>query len=279
MGRESGRNSETMLKNWLALMVGNSRLHWAWFMESTLQQAWDSAHFSTEDIGYLIEHHLDFAAGIDGAVNQRAGLPIGSIVPANLPLWVASVIPDQLPLWQAYSHTQVITLDRIPLQGLYSTLGIDRALALLGAATVYELPCLVIDAGTALTFTAADADGRLVGGAILPGLQLQLRSLAEHTAALPYLSSEQVLLPQRWANNTADAIWSGLLYTLLAGIRDFITTWQEQQAAGAIVLTGGDASLLAELMHQQSPALAAHLRVDSQLIFWGMRHLALASYS
>lgn len=44
---------------------------------------------------------------------------------------------------------------------------------------------LVIDAGTALTFTAADADQRLVGGAILPGLGLQRSSLAQKTATLP----------------------------------------------------------------------------------------------
>jgi hypothetical protein len=29
---------------WLALIIGNSRLHWAWFMGEKLQQAWDTPH-------------------------------------------------------------------------------------------------------------------------------------------------------------------------------------------------------------------------------------------
>lgn len=270
-----------MLKNWLALMIGNSRLHWAWFTGITLQQAWDSSHLSTQHIRSLIQHQLDFRAFREAQNGEDLNLPNPtSIVPANLPIWIASVIPDQLPQWQTYAQTQVINLDRIPIQGLYPTLGIDRALALLGAATIYGLPCLIIDAGTALTFTAADADRKLVGGAILPGLQLQLRSLAEHTAALPYLSSEQVseqiILPQRWQTNTSDAIWSGVLYTLLAGIRDFISLWQLQASNGAIVLTGGDAKLFANLLSQQSPDLSAQIRVDPQLIFGGIRSIALS---
>lgn len=267
-----------MLKNWLALMIGNSRLHWAWFTGETLQQAWDSGHLSPQHIHSLIQHQLDFEAFREAQNGENLNLPNPtSIVPANLPIWLASVIPSQLPQWQTYAQTQVINLDRIPIQGLYPTLGIDRALALLGAATIYGLPCLIIDAGTALTFTAADAEGKLGGGAILPGLQLQLRSLAEHTAALPYLSSEQVVLPQRWATNTSDAIWSGVLYTLLAGIQDFISPWQRQAPNGAIVLTGGDAKLFANLLSQQSPDLGTQIRVDPQLIFWGIRSIALSN--
>ena len=51
-------------------------------------------------------------------------------------------------------------------------------------------PMLVIDAGTALTFTGADANQCLVGGAILPGLRLQLASLGQKTGQLPLLESK-----------------------------------------------------------------------------------------
>lgn len=52
-------------------------------------------------------------------------------------------------------------------------------------------PVLVIDCGSALTFTAADASGRLAGGAILPGVRLQLAVLGSRTAQLP----SDVVLP------------------------------------------------------------------------------------
>jgi type III pantothenate kinase len=70
-----------------------------------------------------------------------------------LPLYLASVVPSQTALWQTYPDVHIITLDQVPLQGVYPTLGIDRALALWGAGETWGWPMLVIDAGTALTLT------------------------------------------------------------------------------------------------------------------------------
>lgn len=42
-----------------------------------------------------------------------------------------------------------------------------------------------MDCGSALTFTASDQQGRLTGGAILPGVRLQLAALGTRTAQLP----------------------------------------------------------------------------------------------
>jgi type III pantothenate kinase len=128
----------------------------------------------------------------------------------------------------------------------------------------------VIDAGTALTFTGADAQARLVGGAILPGLRLQLQALGDHTAALPQLAGQPAKLPQRWSHSTADAIWAGVLYTLLASLREFVGAWRSQYPTSAVLITGGDAVLLLELLHQQTNDLAAPIQLDPQLIFRGM---------
>ena len=96
----------------------------------------------------------------------------------------------------------------------------------------------VIDGGTALTLTGANSNGRLVGGAILPGIALQLRSLTEATPLPAIRPSEQV--PPRWAHNTVDAILSGVLYTIWAGLADFIQSWSRDYTTSNIVLTGGD---------------------------------------
>ena len=42
-------------------------------------------------------------------------------------------------------------------------MGIDRALAGFGAGKQFGFPCLVIDAGTALTFTAIDPQKQFFG--------------------------------------------------------------------------------------------------------------------
>ena len=48
-------------------------------------------------------------------------------------------------------------------------LGADRWMALLAAAAMVETDCIVIDAGSAITVDLLRADGRHLGGAILPG--------------------------------------------------------------------------------------------------------------
>jgi type III pantothenate kinase len=155
---------------------------------------------------------------------------------------------------------------------MYPTLGIDRALALWGAAQTWGFPILVIDAGTALTFTGADANHHLVGGAILPGLGLQLATLSGRTGQLPTVELPQQL-PQRYALNTQQAMQSGVIYTLVAGIKDFIEAWWRDFPQGNVAITGGDRTLLVNYLQSQFPEIAARLMVEQNLIFWGMRSL------
>jgi type III pantothenate kinase len=157
---------------------------------------------------------------------------------------------------------------------MYPTLGVDRALAVWGAIAIVGSPVLVIDAGTACTFTGADAQNRLFGGAILPGLRLQLQSLKQGTAALPRVDLAQHhsnVLPPRWAMDTQAAIASGILYTLVAGILDFMSDWWQQFPNSPVIMTGGDRQLLHSILIDQFPDLAGKLTLDSNLIFWGMR--------
>jgi type III pantothenate kinase len=264
---------------WLALMIGNSRLHWAWFEGDRLCQTWDTPHLPPETTVSLLQALAQ--TGLTANLAMMSGnpdFPANLTISAQSPLWLASVVPMQTTIWQTYPQTQSITLAQMPLAGLYPTLGIDRALALLGAATGYGLPSLVIDAGTALTFTGVGVQNQLIGGAILPGLRLQLHTLSEQTAVLPDTTQHSPVLPSpvlpnRWSTNTPEAIWSGVLYTLLAGLHDFIADWQQQFPASAILLTGGDADLLAALLQQQIPDLAAQIRVDHNLIFRGIHKI------
>ena len=249
-------------------MIGNSRLHWAWFVGATLNAAWDTQHLSAPTVKQLIQR---WASGVMPE-DLLPGVLIAqeSDKATKLPLYIASVVPSQTELWQAYPASQVITLDQVPLLELYPTLGIDRALAMFGAGERLGYPVLVIDAGTALTLTGVDVQKRLRGGAILPGLGLQLQSLARRTAALPAIQLPNHL-PQRWAMQTPMAIESGVIYTVLAGIRDFIEDWQSRFPDSSVAITGGDAPLLLTYFREQYPETASHLIADPHLIFWGIR--------
>ncbi len=188
-----------------------------------------------------------------------------------LPLILASVVTQQTAIWQSYPDVRIITLNQLPIGGVYPTLGIDRALAVLGAGNQFGWPILLIDAGTALTFTGADVNRYLVGGAILPGLGLQLSSLSKKTAALPLISLPENL-PHRWAKDTAGAIQSGVVYATVAGVRDFIEDWRCLFPDSKIAVTGGDRAMLLKYLTAAFPDTAAGVIDAPEAIFLGMSH-------
>lgn len=255
-----------MSKNqeWLGLMIGNSRLHWGFFTGTILHKTWDLDRIQK------LENQENINVEIAIIKLLKSILETQKIKLNNqMPLLIASVVPQQTALWQTYPWSDMITLDKLPLQGLYPTLGIDRALAVLGAGTKLGWPVLVIDAGTAITFTGADVQKKIVGGSILPGLRLQLSSLTAGTSMLP-LVDIPVELPPRWAKETATAIQSGIIYTVLAGMKNYVTAWREEFPEGKVVLTGGDRVLLLNHFTQLFPELGATIINAPEVIFWGM---------
>jgi type III pantothenate kinase len=289
-------------REWLALMIGNSHLHWAYFEQDILIKTWQTNHLDRplnlsilRDFLLIIPPKVGGLGGQKYTVNQDSPLnpyfdrfyservellspsPIlGDLqttdFPANTSLYLASVVPEQTKLFLDYPHLKLIKLADIPLKNLYPSLGIDRALAVLGSGETDGFPSLVIDGGTALTLTGVNYNQELVGGAILPGLSLQFQSLATKTAALPALKFPQTL-PTRWAMNTEDAIASGILYTVLSGLVSFIEDWLGQFPKSNVILTGGDGERLLRYLQQIYPDLANYCKFDSHLIFWGTRSL------
>jgi len=254
---------------WLGLMVGNSRLHWGAFVGERWWGAWATPHLNAAQAEALVAANFVPAAW----AKIGAGKPPCPSASHALPLVVASVVPGQGALWQRYGGYRPITLDQVPVAHLYPTLGIDRALALVGAGDVHGWPALVIDGGTALTLTAGTgpSDGkRLLGGAILPGLGLQLRSLHQHTAALPALSLPTDW-PPRWATDTATAIHSGIAHTVLAGLAGFVADWQQHHPTGVVVCTGGDGPWLAAALDRDLPQGRLGPLADPHLGHWGLR--------
>ena len=243
--------------NWLALVVGNSRLHWAWFRHLVLVKTWDTSHLTISVKPYQLPHLM-----LDSDL-VRQDL-------THLSVYLASVVANQTEHWQDYGNLTFISLPDIKLTNTYPTMGIDRALAVWGAISTYQQACLVIDGGTALTFTGVDRTGRLIGGAILPGLRSQLLTLKQKTSALPEIKLPDSLPPQ-WALDTDTAIASGILYSAIAGIHSYIIDWLQQFPTTQIIFTGGDGEVLLRFFHQQFPDLTDKTIVDPNLVFQGIK--------
>jgi type III pantothenate kinase len=104
---------------------------------------------------------------------------------------------------------------------------------------------IVVDFGTALTFTAVDADARVRGVAIAPGVTTGVNGLISHTAALPMVDLEP---PERYiGTNTVASLRSGVVNGY-AGLVDAMVTGIAAELAPAeplVLATGGEAGLIA----------------------------------
>jgi type III pantothenate kinase len=261
-----------MENRWLALAAGNSRLHWGLFEDQQLLQVW---HLP------LLEFNESRPRNLQCWSEWWSQFPpLEADTLRNWPegppeLWLASVVPSQSAVWSTYPNLHLLHLQDVPLKKVYAGLGLDRAITLWGAGITYGWPCLVIDSGTALTLTGADTGATLIGGAILPGLGLQLRILSDSTAALPLIGFPQAL-PELWAQDTATAIQSGVLYAAVAGLSYFILEWLNKYPDSRIVLTGGDADPLSHYLSEwscqtQSTRLLHPVITEPHLIFLGIK--------
>ncbi|MBT9313315.1 pantothenate kinase [Leptothoe kymatousa] len=247
------------MADWLALVIGNSRWHWAWFQEMNLR--W---------VGHAPHRHQSPATSLNTLLPDHAPPELHAISSQPLTVWAVSVVPAQ----RAYLNRplNVHWIQQLPLKNIYPTMGLDRRVSLWGAGQHYSWPVLVIDSGTALTFTAG-ADASFKGGAILLGLRSHFRALHHYTAALPPIEPPTDL-PPPWAMTTPDAIQSGVLYPLLAGIHHYIQTWQQQYPNTNLIFTGGDGEYLHRLyqtyLQQQNQVLHNRTWFDANLMFWGI---------
>jgi type III pantothenate kinase len=153
-------------------------------------------------------------------------------------------------------HRRRLSLAQVPLGQLPPWLGIDRALVGWQAWQHSRSAVLVADAGTALSFTLVDGQGRFAGGRIQAGLALQLRALESGTVQLPAVGGDVV--PQTpWPAATAEAMVVGVREGLVAAVRE---AWHQSRSAHPgcrLWVTGGDGGWIAErLQRPYEPCLA-----------------------
>ncbi len=145
---------------------------------------------------------------------------------------------------------------RLPIKIDYatpSTLGLDRVALAVGAAMLYEGENLmVVDAGTAVTLDVVDASPSFRGGRITAGLRLRFDALHAHTSALPLLDAEGEM--PLIGDSTATSIRSGVVCGLSDEIVETYKQYNKHYGCSRLVLTGGDAALLADCINTRIPA-------------------------
>lgn len=141
--------------------------------------------------------------------------------------------------------------------------GVDR---LMGAYAANRLRdpnrvAIIVDLGTAITVDLVDAAGSFAGGAIMPGIAMAARALAEQTDALPAIDLDGLRpAPAALGDSTVAAMQAGLYWGSIGAIRELATRLSTGLAEPPdIFLTGGYSPLVAQYLREQSPWSVRHV--------------------
>lgn len=127
-----------------------------------------------------------------------------------------------------------------------SLLGVDRWLAMLAAYNRYKKNCLIASFGTAATVDLVNSSGQHLGGYIVPGLTLMRQSLLSGTHGVDArMLRGSTIQPGR---NTNEAVGHGALLLLKSLIEVPFKEMAEREAEPQVVMTGGDAERVKEVL-------------------------------
>jgi type III pantothenate kinase len=237
---------------WLAVDAGNTRVKWG---------LWDT-----------------------GSWRARGAVPVADAAtlaatwaaleaPRPVQAWISNVAGDAMratldAACRACGMTPVWFASQAAAGGVvngYATptqLGSDRWAVQLALRARVGDAAVAVNAGTAITIDAQDAQGRFVGGLILPGIDTMRAALARDTALLADTAGDWTPFPDR----TADAMQTAAIDAAagaVARLRARLAA-REGRATVLAVLTGGAAALIAP--HVDAPVDAVDTLVLDGLV-------------
>lgn len=151
------------------------------------------------------------------------------------------------------------------------TLGLDRYAAVIAAEALFpDQNCLVIDAGSCITYDFVDSQKKYLGGSISPGIEMRFNAMNKFTGRLPLINAN----PDRdieYGNDTESAILSGvqkgIIYEAIGFINSFIVRWPQLK----VILCGGDVNFFDT---QLKNSIFAHtLKTEPNLVLIGLNEV------
>ena len=229
----------------LVIDIGNTNIVFGAYKEKAWIHHWriQTDHLKTADEYEVIFRSLLTAGNVCRAhVNS---IILSSVVPSL-------VRPFNEMLKVLFENASITTLspdvyEKLPIKILNPyEIGTDLVANAVAAHHAYGELTMVIDFGTALTFTTIGAQSEIKGVAIAPGLETAVSALAGKTAQLPqiYLTAPPSVLGE----NTIHAIQSGIIYGYTGLVDSIIDRTQEElKEKITVVATGGLSSVVAPL--------------------------------
>lgn len=168
----------------------------------------------------------------------------------------SSVVPEVNPIIEQFCQNffgldsyliSAKSYSKLPIKSLRpNEIGSDLMCNVMAAFSKHRKPVIIVDFGTALTFTVVNENGEILGVNIVPGLQTAIKALFANTSKLPEV---ELKLPESaLGKNTIHAIQAGVLYGYTGLVKGMIGEIEaETDLKFTIIATGGLAAILTTL--------------------------------
>ena len=158
---------------------------------------------------------------------------------------VRKKLPKQILLFKKEVN-DFLVLDEntlLPIEIDYKTpetLGRDRIAAAVGAKKLFpDENCIVIDAGTCITYDFINKKNVFRGGNISPGMYMRIKAMHEFTANLPMVDFN--INEDPLGKSTEEALQNGAIRGTFWEISSFIQLIIDKYGYSKVIFTGGDA--------------------------------------
>ncbi len=119
---------------------------------------------------------------------------------------------------------------------------------------------IIIDFGTALTFTTVDNQGKIIGVAIAPGIKTAMFSLFKNAEQLPDVP---IKLPKSvLGTNTVEALQAGVVMGYTGLVKGLIEQIKQEINAPCQVLATGGLAFVMQPIHHLFDMIDVHLTLD-----------------
>ncbi len=153
-----------------------------------------------------------------------------------------------------------------------STLGLDRWAKIIAAHRLNPgEACLIIDAGTCITYDILTSESEYFGGSITLGINMRFKALNHYTVRLPLINwpNQDESIPE--GTNTENALKNGVLQGVVNEIEGFIALENKKNKALKVILTGGDADFLNKQL--KNSIFASQIEYDQYLVLKGLNEV------
>jgi len=145
------------------------------------------------------------------------------------------------------------------------TLGVDRWLAVVAAYQHFHQPCVVVDAGSAITVDLIDNNGQHLGGYIVPGLEMMHQALFDGTSKVKVKSKGSSSVEP--GSSTERAVTQGSLLMVQSMIKSVVKSLLVNDQLVQVVITGGDGRHLMAVLDDSA-------YFDAELVLDGLTFVA-----